>query len=130
LESTLIGDGVNMNGALRCVVESSANSSSQSYAARLPGFGVALLAPTDCSSSSPLRTAAIKLSMMDGRLSSDGTATALLIFSNSISFHPDRTKKTYDPFGVVLHHGRTCFRYLTTDLLPPSFFTHERIVRA
>src|ERR1700716_450840 len=60
-----------------------------------------LLACAKCSSSSPLRTAAIKVSITDGSLSSDGTAMALLPFSNSSGFRPSRMKKATEPFGAI-----------------------------
>jgi hypothetical protein len=53
------------------------------------------------SSSSPLRTAMINVSMTAGILSSDGTAIAVLPFSNSTGFQPDRTKNAYDPLAFT-----------------------------
>jgi hypothetical protein len=51
--------------------------------------------------------------MTAGILSGDGTAIALFPFSNSIGFHPDRTKKAQDPFGSTRHQGDTRCRFST-----------------
>ena len=48
----------------------------------------------NCASSSPLRTAVIKMSMTKEILLSDGTAIPFLPFSNSIGFPPHRTNRT------------------------------------
>ena len=60
------------------------------YFTTVAGFFVC----ANCSSSSPLRTAVISMSMTKGILSSDGMAIAFLPFSNSIGFEPNRTKNT------------------------------------
>jgi hypothetical protein len=54
---------------------------------------VCTLASANCWSSSPLRTAAIKVSITDGSLSSDGTAIAAFSFLNSIGFNPLRRRR-------------------------------------
>ena len=41
------------------------------------------------------------MSMIEGSLSKESTAIALLPFSNSIGFDPDLMKNAYDPFGVL-----------------------------
>ena len=80
---------------------------------------------TNISSSSPLRTAVINVSITDGSLSSDGTAIAALPFSNSMGFNPDRTNNAYEPFGCCRHHNgtRCCFSTITRS---PSRALDER----
>jgi hypothetical protein len=70
------------------------------------------------------------VSMTDGSLSRDGTAMAALPFSNSIGFHPARTKNTHVPFGCALHHGNTRCFFSTISFSPLSLFPHARTTLA
>jgi hypothetical protein len=61
---------------------------------------VGFFACASWASSSPLRTAVIKMSMTTGILLSAGTAIPFLPFSNSIGFRPHGTKKDIGSIGI------------------------------
>ena len=87
------------------------------------GAGRAAFAPSSIGSSSPVRTAPIKVSMTPGSFSLVPPTIPALPFSNSSGFQPIRTKKTTWPFSSVRHHGRTG-SFLSVSTRSPSCFFH------
>src|SRR5205814_2979303 len=70
------------------------------------------------SSSSPARTAVIRVSITAGSLSLDGTTMPALPFSNSMGLAPNLTDMTIWPARSVFHQGRTACCLVTACLSP------------
>src|ERR1700722_17445413 len=80
------------------------------------------------SSSSPARTAAIRVSMTAGSLSLDPTAMPALPFSNSMGLAPNLIDMTTCPAGSVFHQGRTAC-CLVVACRSPLSLVHRWTVR-
>jgi hypothetical protein len=74
-------------------------------------------------------TAAITVSIIDGSLSSDDTTIAAFPFSNSIGFHPIRTKNTCLHQAFVSTTLKRAASFRLRFFSPASFFFNDRTVR-